>query len=193
MNPPSIRTASTQERDQVIKSLVAGFTTDPLARWFYPDAASYIQSAEAFDAFGGASIDGDTTFVTENLEGVALWMAPGVEPDEERMIQIFEATIRPEVLEEVFGVFEAMDEYHPEETCWYLPLIAVDPFYQGNGFGSQLMKHALSKIDEAGLPAYLESSNPRNMSLYERHGFETMGQIQIGSSPPVHPMYRPAQ
>ena len=30
--------------------------------------------------------------------------------------------------------------------------------------------------------AYLESSNPRNMSLYERHGFESMGKVQIGDS-----------
>ena len=33
--------------------------------------------------------------------------------------------------------------------------------------------------------AYLESSNPKNMSLYERHGFESMGRIQIGDSPPA--------
>ena len=38
--------------------------------------------------------------------------------------------------------------------------------------------------------AYLESSNPKNMSLYERHGFESMGRIQIGDSPPAHPMIR---
>jgi ribosomal protein S18 acetylase RimI-like enzyme len=89
-------------------------------------------------------------------------------------------------------VFEAMDEYHPDDPCWYLPLIAVDPAYQGNGFGSQLMKHALNRIDEDGLLAYLESSNPRNITLYERQGFEIMGQVQIGGSPPIHPMIRPS-
>ena len=96
-------------------------------------------------------------------------------------------------MEDVGAVFEAMEEYHPEESCWYLPLIAVDPLYQSQGLGSQLMKHALNRIDEDGLPAYLESSNPRNMSLYERHGFEVMGQIQIGTSPPIHPMLRSAR
>ena len=86
-----------------------------------------------------------------------------------------------------------MESYHPEEPCWYLPIIAVDPFYQGKGYGSQLMKHALSRVDEDGLPAYLESSNPRNISLYERLGFEIMGQIQIGTSPIVTPMIRSAR
>ena len=28
--------------------------------------------------------------------------------------------------------------------------------------------------------AYLESSNPRNIPLYERHGFEALGEIQVG-------------
>jgi len=59
--------------------------------------------------------------------------------------------------------------------------------------GSRLMKHALLRIDEAGLPAYLESSNPRNIPLYERHGFEVMGEIQVGSSPVVTPMIRAAR
>ena len=190
MNPPKIFTAKEENRDHVIQSIVIGFSTDPLGRWFWPDAKSYLLSGPSFDAFGGRSIDSGTAFITQNYEGVALWMPPGVEPDEERMIPILERTAPKEILDDVFGVFEAMDTYHPEEPCWYLPLIAVDPFYQGKGFGSQLMKHALSRVDEEGLPAYLESSNPRNISLYERHGFETMGQIQIGTSPIVTPMIR---
>lgn len=55
------------------------------------------------------------------------------------------------------------------------------------------LKHALARVDEGKLPAQLESSNPRNISLYERHGFETIGEIQIGNSPVVTPMLRPAR
>ena len=43
-------------------------------------------------------------------------------------------------------------------------------------------------VDADGLHCYLESSNPRNISLYERHGFEIMGRIEIGAGPPVTPM-----
>ena len=192
MNPPNVVTAKEENRARVIQSILLGFSTDPLGRWFWPDATTYLKAGEGFDAFAGRSIDSGCAYVTDNFEGVALWMPPGVEPDEERMIPYLEKTVAKEIIEDVFGVFEAMENYHPEDPCWYLPLIAVDPFHQGNGFGSQLMKHALQKVDEASLPAYLESSNPRNISLYERHGFEVMGKIQIGSSPPVHPMLRPA-
>jgi len=56
-----------------------------------------------------------------------------------------------------------------------------------------LMKTALERVDAEGLPAYLESSNARNVSLYERHGFEVIGEIQHGSSPSMLPMYRAAR
>ena len=86
-----------------------------------------------------------------------------------------------------------MADYHPQEPCWYLPLIAADPAHTGQGLGAALMRHALAKVDADGLPAYLESSNPRNISLYQRYGFEVMGEIQAGSSPVMTPMIRPAR
>ena len=79
--------------------------------------------------------------------------------------------------------------YHPHDEHWYLPLIGADPAYLGLGLGSALMKHACLEIDKTGLPAYLESSNPRNISLYERYGFEVMGEILSGAAPVVTPMF----
>ena len=49
---------------------------------------------------------------------------------------------------------------------------------------------AISKHIQEGALAYLESSNPRNISLYERHGFEVMGEIQVGAGPLMTPMLR---
>jgi GNAT superfamily N-acetyltransferase len=83
-----------------------------------------------------------------------------------------------------------MDEWHPKEPHWYLPILAVEPLAQGKGLGSALMRHALEVADDAGVPAYLESSNPRNIPLYLRHGFEVLGEIQIGAGPRVTPMFR---
>ena len=70
---------------------------------------------------------------------------------------------------------------HPTEPHWYLPMIAMDPALQSRGYGSALLRAALARCDEDGLPAYLESSNPRNISIYRRHGFEATGTIQVGS------------
>ena len=60
-----------------------------------------------------------------------------------------------------------MAEHHPHEPHWYLPLIAADPNWIGQGLGALLMKHALRRCDVEGVAAYLESSNPRNISFYQ--------------------------
>jgi ribosomal protein S18 acetylase RimI-like enzyme len=86
-----------------------------------------------------------------------------------------------------------MGRYHPREPHWYLPLIGVDPACQGGGCGAALMRHALSRCDRDRAPAYLESTNPRNITLYERHGFERLGTVQVGTSPPIVPMLRRAR
>jgi ribosomal protein S18 acetylase RimI-like enzyme len=193
MDLPSIRIAEPSERERIISTLLMGFSADPLTRWFWPEASTYLQAATALDAFGGNAFEAGGAFVTADFEGAALWLPPGVHPDEERMAAFMGETVHPDIADEVFRVFELMDEFHPEEDVWYLPLIAVDPAHQGRGLGSALMKEALRCCDEAGLPAYLESSNPKNISLYERQGFETVGVIQHGRSPVVTPMYRQAQ
>ena len=55
------------------------------------------------------------------------------------------------------------------------------------------MAYALERCDRNRLPAYLESTNPRNIPMYRRFGFEILGTIQVGSSPPMVPMLRPAR
>ena len=183
MEIPTITIIDEADRRKAIVTLLLGFASDPFIRWLNPRADLYLEAGPSFDAFGGRAIDSGSAYVANEFEGVALWMPPGVESDEELKFV-------PETKHEtMFKVLEAMEEYHPKDA-WYLPIIGVDPAYQGKGIGSLLMKKALEKVDSEGLSAYLESSNPLNMSLYKRCGFETMGQIQIGDCPVIRPMIR---
>lgn len=184
------------DRDAALNTIVAAFAADPLVRWMMPRAHTYLtHAASVFNNFGGAAFAAGAAYQAADFAGVALWVPPGHEDKgaDEAVAESLVQLVAPERLGDVAEVLAAMQSHHPEENCWYLPLIGVDPHHQGRGLGANLMKFALSKVDEQGLPAYLESSNPTNISLYERHGFEVTGRIQIGSSPEVHPMYRPAQ
>ena len=195
MDAPKVSVVTDPERDRVLSSLALGFADDPLMRWLFPRADTYLTAAtgEFYNAFGGGAIDHGTAYRTANSEGAALWYPPGHGPDEERLANAMAALLDEQTLLEGAGLLEGMAKYHPEEPCWYLAVIGVDSAYQGRGLGAQLMKHALRRVDEESMPAYLESSNPRNMSLYRRHGFEEIGVIQSGSSPTVVPMFREAR
>ncbi|MEX0589968.1 MAG: GNAT family N-acetyltransferase [Xanthobacteraceae bacterium] len=123
----------------------------------------------------------------------ALWLPPGIEPDHEAMGAIIEVNMPAARMQYGAGLFEQMGKFHPTEPHWYLPLIGTDPLHQGKGFGSALLEHAIRRCDKDRLPAYLESSSPGNVPLYERFGFKVIGTIQAGSSPPLIPMFRPAR
>lgn len=194
MVPPQIKAADKARRSSVIATITLGFASDPVARWVWPDPAVYFDVQPKFvDAFGGNDFEQGSVFETSCGRAAALWLPPNVEPDSERIGALAAETVAPERMEEIGMFFAQMDGYHPEEPCWYLPMIAVDPFATGQGMGAALMKHALNRIDEARMPAYLESSNPRNISLYERHGFSMTGEITTPSSPIMTPMFREAR
>ena len=54
-----------------------------------------------------------------------------------------------------------------------------------------LLAENLGRIDDEGMPAYLESSNPGNNHRYERYGFVRTGEFYPPSSDvPVTTMWR---
>ena len=188
---PVVRAAGSEDEAVAVNVIVLAFATDPVARWATPDPAKYLAVMPAFvHAFGGNGFAHGSVDIVGDGSGAAMWLPPGVEPDSERMEAAMAGNVPESVLPDLGAVIEEMGKSHPDEPHWYLPVIGVDPMLHGRGLGSVLLRHALERADADGVPAYLESSNPRNISLYERHGFEIIRTIQVGSSPPVVPMLR---
>ena len=184
-------TTAPSEADQAIAVIVLAFSADPVARWSYPDARQYLTHFPAIvRAFGGNAFAHGTGYHVGGFAGAALWLPPGIRPDDEALATVVRESVAAERQALVFAVFEQMERYHPREHHWYLPLVGVDPVHQGRGYGSALLRHALRRCDRDHVAAYLESTNPVNIPLYERHGFEVLATIQVESSPPIVPMLR---
>jgi ribosomal protein S18 acetylase RimI-like enzyme len=187
----TVKSATSQQKNELISIILAAFVTDPVARWLCPAAHQYFsRMGEFVDAFGGASFDHGSAYYVDGYCGAALWLPPKVQPNEEKMMTIIKDVVPEHRLDAAFSMFEKMGGFHPDEPHWYLPLIGVDPSCQARGYGSRLMTHALERCDREKKLAYLESSNPRKLSLYIRQGFELIATIQGGDSPPVFPMLR---
>ena len=189
--PIAIRSATQDEMPRAVASIVAAFITDPFARFAWPSPHDYLQAMPlATREYAGGSIEHGTVYVSVDFCGAALWLPPGVHANGEALERLARDPAKPEQLDDLLATFEKMDEWQLEEPHWYLPMIGVDPNAQGNGLGGALMRHAVARCDQEGALAYLESTNPRNISLYERHGFEALGKIQVGAGPLVTPMLR---
>ena len=191
MTTVAINDSTASDEQHVIDLIVLAFSADPAARRMFPDPTQYLRNFPKFvKAFGGKAFRHRTAYHIDGFLGAALWLPPDVHPDEEPLAVLIEETVADPVRQEVFAVIEQMASHHPREPHWYLPLIGVDPIQQGKGLGSALMRHALSCCDREKELAYLESSNAKNIPLYEREGFERIGTIQGGTWPPLYPMVR---
>jgi GNAT superfamily N-acetyltransferase len=186
-----VKAVAPADRQRAVATVALAFATDPMMRWSFPDAERYIAVVPRFiDAFGGHAVLHGGADQVGGFAAVALWLPPCVAPDGEAMGAIIEENMPPARMQDGAALVEQMNRFHPHEPHWYLPLIGTDPVHQGKGLGSALLRHALARCDRDGLPAYLESSNPANVPLYQRHGFELIGEIQAGSSPTLYPMLR---
>ena len=179
------------EAGRVLSGLTLGFAADPFIRWLYPESDHFLANfPRVMNFFGGGAFEHGAAYRNEEFTAGALWLPPTVYPDEEGLIACFKETVAAEKLDALFTTFEQMDEIHPKEPCWHLTFIAVDPALQGKGIGSALLSECLRQCDADYRPAYLESTNPENLSFYRRHGFEQVGLIKAEHAPPLFPMCR---
>lgn len=187
----TVRVAMTSDEARITSIMVLAFSSDPVVRWVWPDPQQYVKHFPSFvRAFAGKAFATGSAYYVDDYAGAALWLPPNVHFDEEAVTAVFRESVSEEIQRAGVRVFEQMAKYHPAEPHWYLPVLGVDPSRHSKGLGSVLMKYALDKCDLDNKSAYLESSNPRNIPFYKRHGFEVLGTITAGKSLSVYPMLR---
>ena len=185
-----VRTATAQDRKVISRILATAFAADPVVRWLMPtpgrDARMFHALAADLHAAPGCA---DIALEDSGAVGAALWDPPGHHvPPGHAVVGVWRLLIamrwsglrRGAVLETAFS------KARPAESVWYLAQLgAATP---GRGIGSALLEHRLATITG---PAYLESSNQRNVSLYQRFGFEVIKEISLpGGGPTLWTMLR---
>jgi ribosomal protein S18 acetylase RimI-like enzyme len=191
MDRPDIRPVKPSEVARAESVQTMAFSSDPIMRWLWSEPHEYLRNfPHLVRGFGGRAFDHAAAHVTDDFVGGTLWLPPGVTPDDEALEKLMKETVAEPARSECASILEQMSAAHPKDAHWHLAFIGVDPAQHGRGIGAALMRHTLAVVDAQHLHAYLESSNPANVSLYRRHGFEVIREIRVGGSPPVIPMLR---
>jgi ribosomal protein S18 acetylase RimI-like enzyme len=191
-----VRLVEPDEVPALAAVLGRAFDDDPIFRAILPDDA---HRARALPVLFGEwmkrlHLQHPTTFTTDDLAGAALWSPPGA-----WAIGLLDlAGMAPSMLGALglraftgLRVLHAIESPHPKTPPhYYLRVIGCEPSRQGEGLGAALMRPILERCDAEGLPAYLESSNEKNLSFYRRHGFRETAEVVTHLGPHSWLMWR---
>jgi ribosomal protein S18 acetylase RimI-like enzyme len=198
----TVRPLVRADLSSAVAALTRAFDDDPVMKWIFPDDRMRQRRlppffASALRSTGLHSEGTEVVIAAGQVQGCAIWMAPGTwRPPLRRQLAALPSVVlrlrsRLAVASVTYG---ALQRVHPERPHWYLSGIGTDPPAQGTGVGSALMQSRLVRCDAAGEPAYLESSNERNVPFYQRHGFRVTGELTIpGGGPTFWLMWREPQ
>jgi GNAT superfamily N-acetyltransferase len=195
----AIRAARRDEAALLGELFADAFAEDPVFAWLIPpqlrDRDNRMRTF--FTSMSRSYLRrGKPCYLTGDAAGAALWAAPGTWAMPLSQV-ILEAV--PNGLALRRRLFRALrtqlqiERLHGGQSAphWYLGYLGTRRGRQGQGLGSQLLREVLAGADTAGVPAYLESSSERNLSLYERNGFRVVGELQaLGHGPTLWRMWR---
>jgi ribosomal protein S18 acetylase RimI-like enzyme len=193
MDTAATRIAARDEVEAAADDLAAAFVEDPIFDWFMREGAGRPAARRRFFRV----ILKEAAFPDGQIErpagggGAAVWLQ-----SENLGPQPLQREIRalPMLLNAAgFGRFgrlmklrEAMDAQHPMERPHdYLWFLGVHPDAQGRGLGSTLLQAKTERLDAAGRCGFLETATPRNLPLYQRHGFEVVAEYRPASDGPL--------
>ncbi len=192
------RVATADDVRDVVAILVSAFYDDPTRSWAFPDPA---RRAEQHRRLWGLFVQGAMRYpgvwLSAGNTATSVWIPPhGTDFSGEQ-----EAVLQPTIIEmmgadagRVLDAFDRFDAAHPRDVPhYYLSLLGTSHEHQGRGYGLGLLAANLLRIDDARMPAYLEASNPVNVALYVRYGFEVVGSFVLPQDgPEVFTMWRDA-
>jgi ribosomal protein S18 acetylase RimI-like enzyme len=193
----SVRKATLADVPRLAQALASAFQDDPVIAWVLPDKHRRRVVLPAFMELRlrNLAFPYDEVWMIQGGAAAAAWVPP---PGTWQLSPAQRMRLLPPMLRflrlrtpTVLRGLSRMEACHPHEPPhWYLFIIGSEQAAQGRGLGSALLSHMLNRIDIERFPAYLESSNERNLDLYARHGFRVTGEVTIPSGPTIRSMWR---
>jgi GNAT superfamily N-acetyltransferase len=171
----SVRQSALRDIPALAGVLARAFRHDPMVVW--PFVTRGDLEARIRRHFG----DLDGMFVREGWihqsrdgAGVIALIPPGSDQRAQAIDEIVVtgmAALTPDGGRRYAAFWAWIEACHPHEPHWLLDQLAVEPAAQSRGTGSALIRFALQRASDEGLPLFLETGVARNVALYGRFGF----------------------
>jgi ribosomal protein S18 acetylase RimI-like enzyme len=165
--------------------LARAFHDDPPLVYAIPNAAERSRLLPAFmkTFVTYAHLFGEPYTIADTPASVALWLplnsADAEDPDGDHRAGVDQipSILGPDNFGRLQNIIRFVGKLHRRFAPGghlYLQWLGVEPSCQGQGLGSAMLRPVLRRADAEGLPSYLETFKPRNVALYQRHGFKIM-------------------
>lgn len=205
---PAIRPAEPADLDEMTRILTAAFLDDPVWGPAFPDRTTRERVAGAYWRFMvrealrlpeprvldrapvGAAPGGV-------LRAVGVWYPPGEDELSPEAHVAYDELVHGLLDAKAAAALERAGaqfaDARPREPHAYLTLLGVAPESRGGGYGMGLLRASLDRYDAAGIPTYLESSNPANDVRYERLGYLPHAIVELADGAQVQTYWRDPQ
>jgi GNAT superfamily N-acetyltransferase len=182
--------AAEADADRVTELFALAFYADPVWSWAFPAAEERMANHRIWwGLYVRNAVRNGWVWTTDDGGAAAIWIPPGGSELSEKDEASVEPLLRKLIgshADEVRTLLDRFDSNRPKHPPhYYLSLLGTHPDHRGHGKGLGLVAAALERIDELGMPSFLESSNRANDRRYERLGFMRIGEFAAPKGGPT--------
>lgn len=176
----ALRSARPSDLPEIVDIWVDAFADDPFHRWVQPDTDAWPAYARDWMTFVAQLVlEAGHTFMTPDV--AVAWVPPDlalIGPDDfARGRAIVSEHAGDARAEEAVATILGARAHDPDGSHWTLQYLGVRGRAQGQGVGASAVAPGIARCNDDGLACALVSTNPRNLSFYERHGFAVVAEV----------------
>jgi len=190
----SVRALDARDSDAAVGVLASAFAGDVLLVWACGarEGQGMRASCRMTIALSTAARAAYGYFERERLLAVALYQRAGQAPSVWQSLRagFWRVPLQagPRAALRIVRAFGHADAFKAKlmggEPHLYLDTLGVHRDAAGRGVGQTLLNASLARLrEDAPQPCFLLTHQPHNQRLYQRHGFETLGECRVPDSP----------
>ncbi|MDQ0425259.1 GNAT family N-acetyltransferase [Cellulomonas iranensis] len=181
----AVRAATAADVPAAARVLADAFTGYAWTDWVLPADDHAARLAEVQGLYLAHAVEHGVVLVDDDVRGVVAFVPVDVPPPADEVWHRV-AELHGDRIERL----GAAPSPEPPAGAWTLATLGVLPAARGAGLGSRLVSEGLDRVGD--VPVVLDTSDPRNVTLYRRHGFEVVAQVDVPDGPSVWSMLRRA-